>query len=330
MASNRKFISVIMPVHNGGRYLAEAIDSVLNQSYTSFELIVVDDGSTDDTSEVLASYRDSRLVVVRREKLGLVNALNEGLKLTRGDYIARMDADDICERTRLEVQADFLDQHPNIHVICTDITTIDMSGRAVGKETYRGLTSRALGNALLFRGKVKPVIHPSVMMRREVYQRVGGYRNFVGAEDSDYWLRCVDHFEFARLDTPLLRYRINLDGISFKRTSQQVLSAMLCAVNHRVTATTGVDIFETRADLWTLAESLLSAEDLLPPTIRSIDHFRDFKWALRRGSLRGTFRALFDGVSDSGILLIPYVHMRRLTNAVDAVTAIIEDRVANA
>jgi len=330
MRMDAKFISVVMPVHNGARYLAEAVDSVLGQSYANFELIVVDDGSTDETSQILAGYRDPRLVVARRERLGLVGALNEGLRLTRGAYIARMDADDICENTRLEVQAGFLDSHPDIHLICTDITTIDMNGRVIGKETERGLTSRALANALLFRGKIKPIIHPSVMMRREVYLRVGGYRNFVGAEDSDYWLRCVDDFEFARLPEPLLRYRINVDGISFKRTSQQVLSAMLCAVTHRVSSTTGVDIYETRSDLWSLAETLLSAEDLLPPTIRSIDHFRDFKWALRRGSPAAAYRALLRGMLDSGLLLIPYVHMKRLTGAVDAVTGIIEAKVLKA
>lgn len=263
-------ISVVMAVHNGGSYLGAAIDSILSQTQPDFELIVINDGSTDGSGDVVCSFADARIRLIETAKLGLVKALNLGLSESRGRYIARMDADDISRPQRLARQAAFLDCHPGIGVVCTDIATINAGGCQTGVQRQADLTADLLREGLLYRQPIKPVIHPSIMMRREVPTTLGGYRAFDSAEDHDFWLRAVDHFGFARLDEILLDYRIHSGGVSREKGSRQATASAMSAVDYLVRRSTGVDLFDDQHDLFrSTSEYLrqrLETEVLIPVT----------------------------------------------------------------
>jgi glycosyltransferase involved in cell wall biosynthesis len=136
-------VSVVMSVYNGEKYLCEAIDSILNQTFENFEFLIVNDGSTDRTLEILQSYRDPRIKVINNERnIGLTASLNKGLKIAKGEYVARMDADDVSFPHRLEQQKAFLDRNPRVAMVGSWAEVIDESGKT--QETWRVLTSSHL------------------------------------------------------------------------------------------------------------------------------------------------------------------------------------------
>lgn len=199
-------VSVILPAFNEEKYLERAVRSILSQTYRDFELIVLDDGSTDRTWEVLQRFRDPRMLKVRLPHVGFRQALNRGFALARGEYIARMDADDESLPTRLEEQVKFLDANPSIHVLGTAVYLND----ALRKE--RSLRIPPLDDREIRRSFALfiPICHGSVMMRREVLEVVGGYReDVVDAEDLDLWLRAAPHFRFGNLEKPLYVYHFD-------------------------------------------------------------------------------------------------------------------------
>ena len=172
---DRLRVSIVMPAYNAAPFLRQAVDSILSQTFTDFEFIVVDDGSTDSTLAILDGYSDPRIRVIKSEhNLGLPGALNLGLSAARGEYIARMDADDVSLPERLMKQVSWLDENPETSVLGTFSIRIDPQGRyhefipvpTGDKEISRRLLSDA-----------NPIIHGSVMMRSVVVQKVGGYRD---------------------------------------------------------------------------------------------------------------------------------------------------------
>ena len=237
-------VSVLMPVYNGEKYLSEAIVSIIEQSFTDFELIIVDDESKDTTPDILRSFNDPRIFVVRVPHGGLVNALNSGIAHARGEYIARMDADDRAMANRFQLQVAYLDAHPDTDITCTDIYTIDETGTRRSSQVQRNVDNALLRDGLLSRRPMKPIIHPSIMMRRRVLDIVGGYRHFECAEDQDLWLRTVDRFKFARINQPLLEYRIYGDGISRTKGQIQALASAMSGVCYLIKRQAGIDIFE--------------------------------------------------------------------------------------
>ena len=276
-------ISVVMPVHNGAAYLAAAIKSVLAQTQPDFELIVINDGSTDGSRDVVRGFADARIRLIDVAKGGLVKALNVGLSECRGRYVARMDADDIARPERFARQAAHLDSHPDIGVLCTDIATIDAEGRQTGVQRQADLTSDILREGLLYRLQIKPVIHPTVMMRREVADVLGGYRGFDSAEDHDLWLRAVDRFGFARLEEILLDYRIHPGGVSRAKGAKQATSSAMSAIDYLVRRQTGIDLFSERTDLFEATAhevcNRLEVEVLIPATA-----FREGRLKMLTGS----------------------------------------------
>lgn len=204
--SPRPMVSVIMAVRNGGPFLAKAIASIRGQQFRDWELVIVDDGSTDDTATILqvAARSDARLRPLRQEALGLVPALNRAVTEARGEFLARMDADDLARPERLGRQVDFLRSNPRVGVLGTAVRRIG-AGRGFWQWPVDDAASRA---ALLFEA---PCAHPTVMMRREVWDKSGGgYRpEFRAAEDIDLWERIAPYTEFANLPAPLLDYRIH-------------------------------------------------------------------------------------------------------------------------
>ena len=217
-------ISVVMSVFNGERFLCEAIESILNQTISDFEFVIIDDGSTDKTVSILDFYqrRDRRVHVYRQENLGLIRSLNRGCGLARGKYIARMDADDIACRGRLARQIEFMEAHPTIGVLGGAVEFIDATGKVLSLARYP-IEDCEIRAALL---DSSVFWHPTTVFRREVFVSVGGYRSIVDAEDYDLWLRIADKFELANLDSVVLKYRIHPYQVSVRKCRQQALSAV--------------------------------------------------------------------------------------------------------
>jgi glycosyltransferase involved in cell wall biosynthesis len=214
----KPLVSVLMPVFNGEKYLAEAIWSILNQSFRDFEFIIIDDGSTDATWAILNSYTDQRLRLVQNvENLGHTKALNKGLVLAQGEYIARMDADDISRPERLARQLDFLETHPEIGVLGTWVQIMGRYGdtsHTIQFPTEHGV----LRWCLCF---YDPIVHPSVMMRREIVERVGGYNSDMRhAEDYDLWRRLSHMNRLSNLPEVLLYLRKHDANVSILHTAE--------------------------------------------------------------------------------------------------------------
>jgi glycosyltransferase involved in cell wall biosynthesis len=215
-------VTVLMSVYNGEKYLRQAVDSILHQTFTDFEFIVIDDGSTDGTKAILDSYTDPRIVRLTNEtNIGLTASLNRGLKIARGTYIARMDADDIGLPQRLRRQVQFLDSHPDIDVLGTNIEVIDDWGRphprsAAGSWPTQPGMVRWL---LFFRCSI---MHPTVMVRRAVYERLNGYNpQFLQAQDYELWLRASLDTGITNMPEVLVKLRAHPANVTHTHSQTQ-------------------------------------------------------------------------------------------------------------
>lgn len=220
-------ISVVVPVKNGEKYLFDALQSVLTQSFSDFELLVVDDGSTDSSPDILAAFqqRDARVKVLSNPGSGLVDALNFGVASACAPLIARMDADDICLPERFQRQYDFLTAHPDVAVVGTQVIFVDEHGLRKAKSPSLPLTPDSVARLLL---KGCCIRHPTVLFRREAFEQAGGYRHeLVDAEDYDLWLRIADHASLANLSDALLYYRVHSGQVSKRKEWSQRLSRNL-------------------------------------------------------------------------------------------------------
>lgn len=197
-------ISMIMCVYNGERYLREAIESILNQTFTDFEFIIVDDGSIDRSVDIITSYSDQRIHLVCNEtNLGFPAAPNKGLAMASGVYIARMDQDDISLPERFARQVDFLDSHPDIGVLGSAIRIIDNYGTP--SRIHRFPSEPALVKWCLYFQR-PGIVHPVVMMRRKLVEQIAGYK-LKYAQDYDLWARLRGITRFSNLPDILLYYR---------------------------------------------------------------------------------------------------------------------------
>jgi len=217
-------VTVLMSVHNGAIYLRQAIESILKQSYEDFEFIIIDDASTDTTPEIIGSYRDRRIRVVRNDgKMGLTKSLNRGLDLADGEYIARMDADDISLPERLQRQILFLDSHPAVGVLGTTFKTLE-NGRLKNPYNVWPVMSDVIKWSLFF---TSPLAHPSVVMRKDLIRQVGKYDSCrIHAQDYDLWCRLADITEFANLEETLIYIRTHDEQATRRYSETQVMSAV--------------------------------------------------------------------------------------------------------
>ena len=216
-------VSVVLPVRNGAATLAQALTSILAQTFTDFELIAIDDGSTDATSPILAATRDPRLRILTQPATGLVPALNRGVTEARAPLIARMDADDIAKPERLARQVQAMAAHPTAAVIGTAIEIIDSSGRILRTES-RPHSAGAISAAL---AQANCIAHPTVMMRRAAAREAGLYRPaFLQAEDYDLWLRIAERHDLLNLAEPLLQYRDHAAQLTWQNLEQRILSEL--------------------------------------------------------------------------------------------------------
>lgn len=200
-------ISVILPAYNAELYIKEAIDSVLAQTFTNFELIILNDGSTDKTEEIILSYQDSRIVYVKNEQnLGLIGTLNKGMALAKGKYIARMDADDICLPERFAKQVNFLEEHPD-YIICGTAAYRFFNNLTDKKAFYVPINDENIRVRLFFN---TGFIHPSVMFRTETLRthNLSFNDNYKYAEDYYFWMDLLKYGKGFNLKEKLLYYRV--------------------------------------------------------------------------------------------------------------------------
>lgn len=202
-------VSVVIPVYNVEKYVRQAIKSVLDQTFKDFEIVIIDDGSTDHTLKVIKSFKDKRIKVFKNPKnLGLVESINKGINESRGEYIARFDGDDICERERFKKQVEFLDNNPDYVIVGSQEQQINPKGEKLPSQYKVPQTDQEIRRIQYLWNFM---IHPTVMMRKDVVVNVGGYRKFFkgGAEEYDLWLRMLRFGKFYNLKEKLIKKRIH-------------------------------------------------------------------------------------------------------------------------
>lgn len=209
------FVSVVMSVYNGEKYLKPALESIFKQTYKNLEFIIINDGSTDRSLEIIQSYqrKDDRTILINRENRGLIISLNEGLDVASGKYIVRMDADDISVPTRIEEQVEFMEANTNIGVLGTDIEVFGEGIKSKRKRFHT--THNELLPMLLF---TVTFAHPSVIMRKALLDRHQARysSDYEHAEDYYLWLVLSEYTQFANVPRALLKYRNHDSNITVK------------------------------------------------------------------------------------------------------------------
>jgi glycosyltransferase involved in cell wall biosynthesis len=216
-------VSVVMAVYNGDRYLREAIDSILTQTFADFEFIVVNDGSTDGTLGILRSYNDPRLIVEDSQRnVGLAQSLNRGVSRAQGEYIVRQDADDFSSPKRISRQVEYLDEHRNIGVVGAATQWIDGHGNPL--RVWPGAQNNCQLQQLLV--STCPLIHGSAAYRHQAFDEVGGYDVAMRTgQDYDFWLRVSEGWDLACLPEVLYTYRYHPEMASVGRREEQMHNA---------------------------------------------------------------------------------------------------------
>jgi glycosyltransferase involved in cell wall biosynthesis len=222
-------VTVLMTVFNGERHLREAVDSVLGQSFRDFELLIIDDGSTDGTAALLTTISDPRVRRTRHaENVGLMRSLNHGLALARGELIARHDADDVSEPDRLARQVAFLDANPSVALVGAWYRKIDESGASLGERTLP-VGHDQIRWALHF---YCPFVHSAVVFRTSAVRDAGGYDEALTfAEDYDLWSRLATVHRVANLPEPLVRYRVGSTTLTATVVVDPMRSCVVAARN---------------------------------------------------------------------------------------------------
>lgn len=225
-------ISVVMPVYNAEKYIAEAIESVLNQTCQNFELIIVDDGSTDGTIEIIKSFKNNKVVLIQKEHSGIVDSLNIGIKRATGKYIARMDADDIMHIDRLKIQHAIMEEEPTITVCGTWMIPFGENVQA-GRISQCGNGVMEFPLLQLLKGNF--MFHPTIMMRKDFLDHHSlQYKNYQYAEDYQLWSEIAKRNGLFYIESqPLLYYRISEAQVSStnqedqRETSRQIKQEIL-------------------------------------------------------------------------------------------------------
>jgi len=202
----KPLVSVLMPVYNADKFLNESINSILDQTFTDFEFIIINDGSTDSSLKIIQELRkkDNRITLINRKNKGLITSLNEYVSVAKGKYLVRMDADDISHQNRISEQLKFMEEHPDISILGS---YIECFGDNITNSIWK-LPSQdeALKARLIF---TVPFCHPSVMYKKIIFSE-GGFRyqkDFINAEDYELWTSLSEKYKFGVVPKVLLKYR---------------------------------------------------------------------------------------------------------------------------
>jgi glycosyltransferase involved in cell wall biosynthesis len=221
-STNLPKISVLMPVYNAESYVAEAVESILKQTFTDFEFIIINDGSKDNSLEILQHFaqQDSRIKLISRENRGIVDTLNEGLGLVLSPLVARMDADDVAYPERFFIQKTFLDKHPEHILIGSRVLIIDEDGDAICEMGSHFSHDDIVKGFLSRQGQL--IYHPSIMFRTKDVLALGGYRhNYPHIEDLDMFLRIARSGKIENLNRVLIKYREHFQKIGHLHSLEQ-------------------------------------------------------------------------------------------------------------
>ena len=259
-------ISVIMPAYNTEKYIKEAIDSILEQTFADFEFIIIDDGSTDSTAEIIRSYHDCRIKYIKNVKnAGIVFSLNRGLDIARGEYIARMDADDISLPKRFEKQTAYMDEHLDI-AVCGTAIEMFCDNKVIGRR-FPSSEPEKLKEDLFFSCGVA---HPSVMMRKTEIVGLGGYDPmFNGMEDYELWCRVAEKYRLTVLPEVLLRYRIHHAQVTQNQSPKY--KEQLRLLKRRQTEQLGITVSSEEFDAY--VSYCIGAMENIYSEISALGHF---------------------------------------------------------
>lgn len=207
-------VSVVMSVYNGEKYLKKAVDSVLNQTFRDFEFIIINDGSTDSTADILRGYNDGRMKIIYQANIGLTKSLNKGIALARGEYIARQDADDISLPSRFAEQVKSLDSRPDIFMVTSWYMIIDGDGHEIIKRILPDEDK-----VEKFFEIENMICHGSVMFRKNRFIELSGYHESLRyGQDRELWKRMISNgYKFLIIERSLYKYRISIYNVSLKK-----------------------------------------------------------------------------------------------------------------
>lgn len=209
----KTLVSIIISAYNAEKYIESCVNSVLNQTYSNIEIIVVDDCSTDNTGVILDSYSDKRLIVIHNEaNCGLTVNLNKAILISHGEYIARLDSDDICCKDRIAKQLEFMYLHPEVDVLGSNAYLIDEN------DNIKGVTDETIGDVRIKEKVVllNPFIHPTVFFKADVLKKYMYNEAFRSCQDFELWVRMQKNIHFENMKEPLLYYRLNFEGVTRK------------------------------------------------------------------------------------------------------------------
>jgi glycosyltransferase involved in cell wall biosynthesis len=272
-------VSVIMAVKDGQKYLRQAIDSVLGQTFGDFEFVIIDDGSIDGSLPIIERYADPRIrLLINRDHRGLSESLNAGLHAARGEYVARMDADDVCLPERLERQVSFLDRHPGIVVLGTGIRLIDEQGQAI-----QDVPLPADNDLIKWQlGFLNPIAHPSVMMRAAAVRLAGGYDpRLIHAQDYDLWWRLSAGNRLANLSDILMLLRQHPGQVSQANRSEQFEFGIKIIQKHLSSLLGHVIAEDVLRNVW--ARQSPTVEDALLAGRLILEYFQKTSAGMRSG-----------------------------------------------
>lgn len=223
------YLSVILATYNDEKYIAKAIESILNQTYPYFEFIIVNDGSTDETKTIIESYNDERIVLVDKPNTGLVDSLNIGIAHSKYDWIARMDGDDIADVNRFKNQVPYICK--GFDLIGGGASYIDMEGKHLFT-SHPTMRNKMIKFLLSF--GISTIIHPAVIINKKKLLEVGGYDNHIKcAQDKDLWLMLYNSCKMINIPEIVLKYRVNASGISVSKKDRQRFYGLVAFVKFK-------------------------------------------------------------------------------------------------
>ena len=235
-------VSIILPVYNHGEFLRDSIQSILNQDYRNFELIIVNDGSTDSTNQILVEYSENKTItIIRQENFGLPMALNSGFSVAKGDFLTWTSADNLMAPTALSVLVNALKKEKNVGLVYANYTVVDVNGQEINRaNTWRNYDRTGKDPSIVKLGNPRQIyrcipinfIGPYFLYRSEIAERLIAYGNIPGIEDWDYWLRMqfVTKFKHVQTNGKQYLYRIHSNSMSskIKADNQMINQVLLC------------------------------------------------------------------------------------------------------
>lgn len=240
--NQKKPVTVLMPVYNGAKYLREAIDSILAQTFTGFEFLIVNDGSTDDTESIIRSYSDPRIRLINQKNGGVSSALNTGLKNAEGEYIARFDADDICYPERLKEQYEFMLSNPEYVLIGSDADYVNQTGQFIFSYDSNGHTNEEIQEKIF---EKNPFIHSVVFFPKKMVLDCGGYDLKAHTfEDHLLWVKLIKKGKVCNFKKSFIKVRLNPESVTtdervrgrhFLELREKILKSQLPITNEEET-----------------------------------------------------------------------------------------------